>query len=215
MPFSPQFLWPRTNLWFFLARGCAAVWVRVGLVAENGLAAAVRRVFAIFAGLFFRYRFREFEDDLFKLPSFSCRVLLLSAFSSTQPCTCVLGQLALNPSFLPSYTSTVSPWKRVFLFISLCLPSPWASFTSPFHTLSLSLSLSCLFLCSCLYLPSLLFCFFNLPCFWLFFLALFLCFCFMKRTTSKYYMWKVSFHQIFLFLGGFLFCFVIPLFSII
>ena len=71
----------------FLACRCGAFWVRVGLVAKNGLAAAVRRVFAIFSGLFFQRRFREFEDDLLKLPSSSFRVLLFFAFSS-----CVWGQ---------------------------------------------------------------------------------------------------------------------------
>ena len=36
--------------------------------------------FLIFSGLFFRCRFREFEDDRFKLPSFSLRGLLFLRF---------------------------------------------------------------------------------------------------------------------------------------
>ena len=133
----------------FLVRVCVAFWVQVGLVAKNGLAAAVRRV----SGLFFRHRLREFADDLLKLPSSSCHVLLFSAFSflglgSAQPCMCVLGS---RPStlvlfgFLQKHCFLAE--KGLFLFASLCL----AFFLLGFVHFSFSLSLS---LVSCFFLPS-------------------------------------------------------------
>ena len=131
----------------FLARGCVAYWVRVGLVVKNGLAAVVRRVFAIFSGLFFRHRLREFEGDLLKLPSSSFHVLLFSAFSSW-----VWGQCALNP-FFGFFTRTLfSSEKGLFLCIYLCLPFFLLGFIHCSFSLSLSLSCFLLFL-------SLLFCF--------------------------------------------------------
>ena len=111
--------------------------------------------------------------------------------------------------------TVVSPWKRVILFISQCLPftSPFSlSVTLSFFTLSLSLSLSCFLF----FFPSLLSCFLSFLVFLLLFLALFLCFCFTKNNI-KYYIWKVSFHYLFsvfcfFFLGGgVLFCFVLQI----
>ena len=103
--------------------------------------------------------------------------------------------------------NTVFPLRKgyVCLFPGVSRSFSLASFTSPFHSLSVSLYLSL-----SLSLSSFLF-FLFLPCFLpslfflLLFLALFLCFCFMKRTTSTYYIWKIHFHQFFLFFG-FLFC---------
>ena len=71
------------------ARGCVTFWVRVGLVAKNGLAVAVRRVSTMFLGFLFRRRFRQYEEDLFKLPFSSFHVFLFSAFSFWVwgPCT--------------------------------------------------------------------------------------------------------------------------------
>ena len=84
-----------------------------------------------------------------------------------------------------------SPGNRLFCsFLSVSLSFSLASFTFPF---SLSVSLvSCFFL----FIP----CFlvdFSFLVFLLFFLALFLCVCF----TKKDYIWKASFHQLFLFFG--------------
>ena len=63
-------------------------------------------------------------------------------------------------------------------------------------THSLSLSLSLLFLVFVSFLVFL--CLFFLPSFFVvFFLPCFFAFCFMKRTTSKYYISMVSFHQLF------------------
>ena len=112
-------------------------------------------------------------------------------------------------------------------FLCVSLSVSLASFTSAFHTHTHTLSLSlAIFLYLSLSLSCFLFVFFFFfrPCcfgyfvktflaFWFFFLALFLCFCFMITTTSKYYVWEASFHQLLLFLLGFRFCFVfqIPL----
>ena len=70
-----------------------------------------------------------------------------------------------------------------------------ASFNSPF---SLSVSL---FFVSCFFVPSLLSCFFVLPCFLLFFLALFLCFCFTKKEQHQI----LHFKGLFIFINHFCF----------
>ena len=123
--------------------------------------------------------------------------------------------LALNPpfvwfvlfSFLFLFSFLVledkpvlTPKNRSF-FIFQCLPLflPSFLFNFPFsHSLSRSLSLSLSLVL--FFLPSFfafVFAFASLclsPCLF----ALFLCFCFMKRTTSNYSIWK-PFHQSFLF----------------
>ena len=91
---------------------------------------------------------------------FSCFALFCVFFlglGSTQPCTCVLGQLPLNP-FLSFYKNTIFfPWKTLFLFISLCLPFFLLGFIHfSFHSLSLYFS------CFLFFFPS-LFCFFLWP----------------------------------------------------
>ena len=91
----------------------------------------------------------------------------------------------------------------LFLSVSLCFSL--ASFWPPPFSIFLSLSLSFLlfFLPSCLsFLLSFASLFLSLS--FLFFL---LCFCFMKRTTSKYSITKFSFINIFSFFG-FLSCFL-------
>ena len=71
-----------------------------------------------------------------------------------------------------------------------------ASFTSLCH--SLSLFLSYIFLV--FFLPCCLLFIFTFLVFWLFFLVLLLRFCFMRRTTSKYYISKLYFHNSCLFI---------------
>ena len=101
--------WGLTNLFFRkikfltnLAR-LSRIWIRLGPVARNGLAAAVRRVFPSFRGSSFDTVFANLKRDLLKLPSlllvFCSFLRFLLGFGSTQPCTCLWGQLALSPSF--------------------------------------------------------------------------------------------------------------------
>ena len=144
---------------------------------------------------------------------FGCFSLLFAFFlglGATPHCTCVFGQLAFDPSyFLGGFWGLLRktlffPLKKGYLgsFLSvslLCLPFV---LLGCFH-FSLSLTFFFFFLfyffffaVFSLFLPSLFFL--------LFFLVLLLRFCFMRITTSKYYIWKFSFHNLFLF---FLFCF--------
>ena len=188
-----------TNLWNFwrvfgaqLCRGLGSS----RAVARNLFAAAVRMVFPSFPGLFFRHRFANLKRDLLKIPSllfvFCSFLRFLLEFGSTQPCMCVLGQLAIIFFFFLFLFVCLQkhcffPMKKgLFLFISLCLPflSPWLHSLLIFTLcLSLSLSLSLVFFCC----PSLfLFIFVIFLVFLLFMFALFLCFCFMTTTTSKY-----------------------------
>ena len=116
--------------------------------------------------------FVNLKRDLLKIPSllfvFCSFLHFLLQLGSTQPCMCVLGQLALNLSFL-----------FVFLFVCLqkhCFPLnkgyfcsflnvstsfSLVSFTSSFH--SLSLSLFPLFICFVLPCSFVYFC--DLSCF--------------------------------------------------
>ena len=98
---------------------------------------------------------------------FSCFALFCVFFlglGSTQPCTCVLGQLALNPSFrfLSFYKNTVFPLKKDYFVHFSVYPflSPWLHSLLLFHSLYLSLY----FLVSCFsFLVVWFFC--DLPCF--------------------------------------------------
>ena len=99
-----------------------------------------------------------------------------------------------NPCFPPK--------KGIFCLFSVFLfLSPSTFFDLPlflFLFLCLSLSLSC----SCLsfFLLVFLFCFLFVSCFCLFFIFFFLlCFCFLKRTTWKFKLQFLFFHQFFLF----------------
>ena len=130
-----------------LARGCVAFWVRVGLVAENGLAAAVRRFVASFSGFFFRHRFREFRRGSLEaaLLFFSCFTLFCVFFlglGSTQPCACVLGQFALNPSlfFCVFLQKHCFPLEQGYFCSFLCFFLLGFIHFSFSHSLSLSLS---------------------------------------------------------------------------
>ena len=126
-------------------------------VARNLLAAAVRMVFPCFPGLFFRHCFCEFEKGSFEIPPsllfvFCSFLRFLLEFGSTQPCTCVLGQLALNLSFL-FVLLFVSLQKHFFLLKK----GHFCSFLCV--SLSFSLASVSLFLLFFLF-PSLFFCFF-------------------------------------------------------
>ena len=170
-----------------LCRGLGSIWA----VARNLLAAAVRMVFPSFPVFFFRHRFCEFEKGSFENPLSSFRVLLFCAFSSWAWVDATLhvsfGAVCPKPFFLlffclSVYKNTVFPLKKGYFCSFLCVSLSFSlvSFTSPFH--SLSLSFSCFFLSFLV----LLFLFVTFFVFVLFFLALFLCFCFMTTTTSKY-----------------------------
>ena len=80
-----------------------------------------------------------------------------------------------------------------FFIVSLCFSL--ASFFFSFFS-------SCIYIYVFVLFLSFFLSFFLLPCFFLFFFfALFHCFCFMKRTTSKYWIRKVSFINPLCFLG--------------
>ena len=102
----------------------------------------------------------------------------------------------------------VFPWKEwVFVFIFECLP-PFFSLCSPYlvslplFTLSLSLSLV-------IFLFSSLFAFFFPSLFLVSCLALVLCFCFMQRRTSRYFISKAHVYFV-LLLSCFCLVFEIP-----
>ena len=185
------------------ARKFDARWVRgrvnssvgFGVVGKNGLAAAVRRVFTSFSVFFLRPLFCKLKVVLFTPPSFCLGVFLFCSPSSWD-----WGQCRIARVFLGSWPSIFffvfvfgvflqkhcfPPDKRVILVHFSVSPfrSPWL-LSLLFVTLSLSLSIFFLVF----FFPSLLSClYFYLPCFLALFLVLFLRFCFMKRTTSKYY----------------------------
>ena len=135
----------------FSARNCVAVWVRFGPLPEICLRLRCGWFSRLFRGSSFSTFFANLKRDLLKLPSllfvFCSFLRFLLEFGLTQPCTCVLGQLALNLAFLfvfclPVYKNIVfAPEKRLFLFISL---SPFLSHwlhSLLIFTLCLSLSL--------------------------------------------------------------------------
>ena len=113
----------------------------------------------------------------------------------------------LKKGYLGSFLSVsflclpfVRPWLLSLLFVNLSL--------SLYLSISLSLSLSFFFLVFFFFLV-VLFLFLPSLFFWLFFLVLLLRFCFMRRTTSEYYIWKFAFHHLFCLF----FCFVFQICS--
>ena len=209
--------WARGRVIFFLGFGVVAK-KKASRLRCGGF---FRFFFSVF---FFWSRFRKPQVVLFTSPSFSLGVFLFCSHSSWD-----WGQRRIALVFLGSWPSTLLiflevfwglftkalcfyPWKRVILVhfsvspFRVSLSFSLASFTSLCHSLSLYLSLS---LFSFLFFSSLLSClYFYLPCFFLqFFLVLFLRFCFMKRTTSKYYIWFfINYFSLF-------FCFVFQICS--
>ena len=120
--------------------------------------------------------------------------------------------MALNPPYVfgfffvfrfPSYTKNLlfPPKGHFCLVCSVSICFSLAFFAPPFFTFSFSVSLSLSLSLFSFFLPSylsLLLSFGSL--FWsLSFFFFLLCFCFMKRTTSKYSIAKFVFHQSFLF----------------
>ena len=107
---------------------CVAVWVRFGPLPEICLRLRCGWFFRVFRCFFFDTVFANLKRDLLKIPSllfvFCSFAFFLLELGSTRPCTCVLGQFALNLFFcLSVYKNTVfPPEKGLFLFISLCLP---------------------------------------------------------------------------------------------
>ena len=167
----------------FAARGCVAFGFESGSLPKMALRLRRGGFLRFCRGFLFRHRCRQYEEDLFKLPSsssscFSLFCVFFLGLGSTQPCTCVFGQLALNPPFFFSFclfTKTLfSLWKRV-IFVNFSVSpflSPWLLALLLF-TLSLSLYSCFLFFCSFLvvlsfsFLPVFLCCSF-LPCFFAF-----------------------------------------------
>ena len=171
MTFFPFFL-GRVQFVKFLARFRRAAVSRFGFesaVARN-LLAAVRMVFPSFPRLFFRHRFCEFEKGSFETPLSSFRVLLFSAFSSwvwvdatLHVCFGAVGPKPFISFFcLSVYKIFVFPVKKGYFcsFLRVFLSFSLASFTSPFHSLSLSFSCFFLFILPCSFVS---FC--DLPCF--------------------------------------------------
>ena len=118
------------------------------------------------------------------------------------------------PFFASSRKNPVFPLEKAFLFIFECLPLFLLSLflASPFFNCSFSVSLLLFFLLLLLlllfFLSSFLSFFFAFFCFLVFvsFFHFLFCFCFMKRTTSKYSITKFLFINIFsLFLFSVLF----------
>ena len=211
-------------------RGCAAVPFFFGgfrVPVKNGLAAAVRRVFSSFP-VFFLTPFSKTSSGPLHIPLFffGCFSLLFAfflGFGATPALHICFWAVGLQPflsfgGFWGLLRKTLFfPLKKGYLgsFLSvslLCLPFVRLAF---FHfSLSLSLSLY-LYLFLSLFFSFLIFSsllsylYFYLPCFLLLFLVLLLRFCFMRRTTSKYYIWKFAFHSLFCLF----FCFVFQICS--
>ena len=155
----------------FLARfrfcSCVAVWVRFGPLPEICLRLRCGWFFPSFPVFFFRHRFCEFEKGSFENPLSSFRVLLFCFFSSWAWVDATLhvcfGAVCPKPFFsfcffcLSVYKNIVFPPEKGYFCSFLCVALSFSlvSFTSPFH--SLSLSFSCFF-------------FFVLPCSFVYFL---------------------------------------------
>ena len=167
--------------------------------------------FPVFFGFFLATLFRKLQMVLCTPPSFCLGVFLFCSPSSWD-----WGQRRIASVFLGSWPSTFlffwvffgsfyktlfSPEKGLFWFISRCLPFVLLGFFHFSLSLSLSLFFFLVFFCP---LPCCLVFIFTFLVFWLFFVVLFLRFCFMKRTTSKYYICTFDFHKSFL-------CFLIRL----
>ena len=188
--------------------------------------------FSVFSGFVFDPVFENLKwssshPPLFLWVFFSLLFAFFLGLGATPHCTYVFGQLAFNPSYLLGVFGVFlekhcfSPWKRV-IWVHFSV-SPFCvslSFVLGFFHFSLSLSLSLsLYISLFLSLSIFSFLFFFLPCclvfiftflvFLLFFLVLLLRFCFMRRTTSKYYIWKFAFHHLFCLF----FCFVFQICS--
>ena len=151
--------------------------------------------FRVFFGFFLVTPFSQTSSGPLHTPSFCLGVFLICSHSSWD-----WGQRRIARVFLGSWPSTFlfflvflqkhcfSPRKRdIVVNFSV---SPFRSLTSLCHSFSLFL-----------FLPLCFVFIFTFLVFLLFFVVLFLRFCFMKRTTSTYYIW--IFHKLF----QFLFCF--------
>ena len=212
-----------SDSFFFVVSGARANLTRGGRAGASaflsGLVSLAKMALLLRCGGFSRL-FRSFCSSPFSqtssgplhTPFFLLRCFFLFAFflglGATPHCTCVIGQLAFNPffgGFLGSFYKNIvfPPDKGLFWFISQCLP-----FLSPFRSpwfLSLLFVTLSMFLFSCffsflvvfsLFLPSLFFL--------LFFIVLFLRFCFMIRP-SKYYIRSFFFTNDFCLFFCFLF----------
>ena len=202
----------RTNLWIFWRVFVFAAVSRFGFDSgrchKSACGCGADGFSEVFRCSFFDSVFANLKRDLLKIPSllfvFCSFLRFLLQLGSTQPCTCVLGQLALNlfffffVFFVCLFTKTLfSPWKRV-IFVHFSM----SHFLSPWFP-SLLLFIPCLSL-SLVYFfcPSLFFCFFLWP--FLFFCCSFLP-CFFAFVS-----WQQQQHQNircerFLFIN--LFCF--------
>ena len=172
---------------------------------KNGLAAAVPRVFPSFSVFFFDAVFANFKwssshPSLCSWVFFSfVRILLgIGGNAALHVCFWAVGFqpfLSFGGFWGLLRKTLFFPLKKGYLgsFLSvsfLCLPfvRPWllSLLFVTFFSLSLSLFLS-LFLLSCFFFPCCLVFTLTFLVFLLFFLVLLLRFCFMRRTTSKYY----------------------------
>ena len=199
----------------FSARSCVAVWVRFGPLPEICLRLRCGWFFRVFRGSSFNTVFANLKRDFLQIPSllfvFCFFLRFLLDLGSTQPCTCVLGQLALSLSFLfvfclSVYKNTVSPWKKIIFVHFSVSPflSPWLQSLLLF-TLCLSLSLFLSFSVVFLSFLVFLFHFVTLLVFLLFFCLVSLLL-FHDNNNIKILDVKGFFINFFFFGGGFLFC---------
>ena len=161
--------------------------------------------FHVFFGFLCATLFRKLRVVLFTPPSFCLGVFLFFSPSSWD-----WGQRRVARVLLASWPSTFLfflvfsglstkalffPLKRGYFgsFLGVSLSFSLASFTSLCH----SLFFFFFFFFLVFSLPCCLVIIFTFLVFWLFFVVLFLCFCFMKRTTSKYYICTFDFHKLF------------------
>ena len=162
-------------------RGRVRFSVGVGVIVKNGGCGGAEG-FCVFFGFVFRPRFHRLQVLLFTPPSFCLGVFLFCSHSSWD-----WGQRSPASVFLGSWPSTLLIFLRVFFAKTLFFHLKKGQFGA---CLSVSLSFSLVSftsLCHSLSLFLVVLSFFFLAFFGLFILPLFLGFCFMKGTTSKYY----------------------------
>ena len=166
--------------------------------------------FSVFSGFFFPTPFSKTSSGPLHIPLFffGCFSLLFAFFlgwAGNAALHVWFWAVGLQPFlFFRGFWGLLRkalffPWKRViwvhFSVSPFCLPFVLLGF---FH-FSLSLSLSLFFFLALICFLVVLY-LFSPSLFFAVLLSCFFVFCFMRRTTSKYYIWKLSFHNLFLFI---------------
>ena len=138
MTFS-HFFRARTNLWYFWRAGVSHFGFESGSLPRIALSPRCGGFLRFFRACSFDTIFANFKRISSNSPLLLCFTLFCVFFlglGSTQPCTCVLRQLAQNPFFI-YYKNIIFPLKRV-MFVHFSV-SP---FLLGFIDFSFSLSLS-------------------------------------------------------------------------